>query len=339
MKTKIIPVFLPENQCPFNCSFCNVKVANGDVSIKGKSDIIELIKQSLESLKKHHPESFKEVAFFGGTFTYGDKETIESYLQIVKPYIEKGEINGIRVSTRPDFFDNEIVELFKKYGVLVVEFGVQSFSDKVLKAVKRGHRAEIAEKAVLLSKRHGFKTSVHLMAGLPEQTAETFLKDVKKAIELKVDYVRIHPLVVLKNTLLAEQNYKAPDCSGILPVLSAGVYLLRKSGVKIIKLGLQPTDSLNAKGSVLSGCYHQSLKHLVYSEIYGRFLKKKIEEGVKEIAVSPSDYSYFKGYRGANRDLIEKIRLKKDNNIERETVRINGEKLSIFKEQIYEKVF
>ncbi len=335
MKIKIIPVFLPENQCPFNCKFCNVKVANGDVLIKSKRDIVELIKKSLKTIKKHYPNSFIEAAFFGGTFTFGSLKEIEDYLKIVKPYIDRGEIDGIRVSTRPDFFNKEIAEMFVNYNVTTVEFGVQSFDNNVLKQVKRGHSGEIAKNAVKLSKEYGFKTSLHLMIGLPLQTNEVFIEDIEETIKLKPHYVRIHPLVVLRDTELAKEGFKAPDCKDILPTLAKGVYLLKKNGVEVIKLGLQPTDSLNEKESVLSGCYHQSLKHLVFSEIYRQFLQKQVEKGVKEITISESDKSFFYGFKGSNRDLIEKIILKSDNKIERECVLVNGKVLKIFKEKIY----
>ncbi|BBB32877.1 radical SAM protein [Thermotomaculum hydrothermale] len=335
MKIKIIPVFLPENQCPFRCKFCNVKVANGDVLIKSKRDIENIIEKSLITLKNRYPDSFKEVAFFGGTFTYGKLEEIEDYLKTVKPYIENSLIDGIRVSTRPDFFNIEIAEIFKFYGVTTVEFGVQSFNLNVLKAVNRGHNGEIAKKAVKISKDYGFKTSIHLMIGLPFQTDEIFLNDVKETIKLKVDYARIHPLVVLKDTKLAEEGFVAPDCDETLDTLSRGVYLLKKNNVEVIKLGLQPTDSLNKDNSVLSGCYHQSLKHLVYSKIYRDFLLNLIEKGVKEVTISEADTSFFYGYRGSNRDLIEKIALKSDNKIERESVFVNGRLIRIFEENIY----
>jgi len=336
MKIKIIPVFLPENQCPFTCKFCNVKVANGEVSISSKGDIEKLIENSLKTIEKKYPDAFKEVAFFGGTFTYGSFEEIEDYLKIVQPYIEKGRVDGIRVSTRPDFFDEKIAEVFKKHAVSTVEFGVQSFNSDVLKEARRGHNGEKAKEAVKLSLKHGFKTSVHLMIGLPRQSEKVFLNDIKQTIDLGVDYVRIHPFVVLKDTEFAKEGVKAPDCGDIVEILAKGVYLLKKSGVEVIKLGLQPTDSLNSSGSVLSGCYHQSLKHLVFSVIYRRFLEKLIKNEIKEIAVSPSDLSYFKGYKGMNADLIEKIVVKTDNKIERENVLIGETEVSVFKESLYD---
>ncbi len=336
MKIKIIPIFLPENQCPFNCKFCNVKVANGDVLIKGREDIAAIIDVSLKTLRKRYPFSFKEVAFFGGTFTFGELEQVESYLKAVKPYIDGGEIDGIRVSTRPDFFNKEIAEMFKYYRVTTVEFGVQSFDSTVLKAVKRGHDGDTAKKAVALSLEFGFKTSIHLMIGLPLQSEEVFFRDIEETIKLKPHYVRIHPLVVIRDTELAKEGYIAPSCEEILSPLSRGVWLLKKNDIEVIKLGLQPTDSLNESKSVLSGCYHQSLKHLVYSSIYRKFLLTLVEKGIQEITISDKDKSFFHGYRGINRDLIEKIELKSDNNIEKETVVVNGKIVRIFKEQIYD---
>jgi len=339
LKTKIIPIFFPEEQCPFNCTFCSTKTANGaDSEFHSINEMKSNIETALESIEKHYKNCYTEIAFFGGTFTCYKKDIIEKYLKITEQFVEQKKVNGIRISTRPDFFDNEIVNFLKNYSITTVEFGVQSFVDDILTTIKRGHNAEIARKAVKKSIENGYTTSVHLMCGLPGESEEDFMYSILETIKLKPDFVRIHPLVVMKNTQLAKDNFQAKNCNEIIERLAKGVWLLERNGIKVIKLGLQPTDSLNSNENVISGCYHQSLKHLVYSNLFRRLLLKVHKEfGFKsEITVSESDYSYISGYKKMNCDILIKFeKVGRDKNLKSNEIIVNKTKLNIMSEELY----
>jgi histone acetyltransferase (RNA polymerase elongator complex component) len=89
---------------------------NGRETDVTNSDIVDTIEEYLEILPK---ESIKEVAFFGGTFTGIDKRIQEEYLATVKPYIESGLVDGIRLSTRPDYINEKILDLQKNTVLLL----------------------------------------------------------------------------------------------------------------------------------------------------------------------------------------------------------------------------
>ncbi len=340
LKTKIIPVFLPESKCPFNCVFCSTKTANGENSeFNSLSDLKNQIENSVASIDKFHKNAYKEIAFYGGTFTYGSIEEIEQYLSVAKDYIDNNKVNGIRVSTRPDFFSSDIVSILKKYGVTTVEFGAQSFIDSILKSIKRGHSAKDIENAVMLSKNAGFVTSIHLMCGLPDESEQDFLFSIKETVKLKPNFVRIHPLVVMQNTELAEKGYVAKPCDKLVEMLAKGVWFLERNGIKVIKLGLQPTDSLNSEGVVLSGCYHQSLKHLVYSHIFKTMLEKiATKYGFSsKITVCESDFSYLTGYKKSNCDILNRfLNVERSNILNNNEIIVNDIKLNIMSEELYE---
>ena len=76
-----------------------------------------------------------EVAFYGGSFTGIDK-AIQGSLAVPLKYKEEGKIQGIRLSTRPDYIDHEILSLLKEYKVDTIELGVQSLCDDVLEKVE-----------------------------------------------------------------------------------------------------------------------------------------------------------------------------------------------------------
>ena len=83
-----------------------------------------------ESLKENTKNA--EIAFFGGSFTAIDKNYMESLLSVAAPVVKSGEFAGIRISTRPDAIDSEILDILHKYGVTAIELGAQSMNDEVL---------------------------------------------------------------------------------------------------------------------------------------------------------------------------------------------------------------
>ena len=100
-------------------------------------DVKETIEYFLKNFRDNH--KYVEVAFFGGSFTAIEKEKQEELLEAVQKYIENKKVNSIRISTRPDCIDKEILKRMKKYHVKTIELGVQSTNNYILKRCKRGH--------------------------------------------------------------------------------------------------------------------------------------------------------------------------------------------------------
>ena len=124
-KRYIIPIFVPHLGCPNDCVFCNQKSISGQQKMITKEDIIKTINFYLENIKDK--EAKKEVAFFGGSFTGIDVDKQEEFLQTAYKFIKDGRIDSIRVSTRPDYINKDILKRLKKYKVRTIELGVQSF--------------------------------------------------------------------------------------------------------------------------------------------------------------------------------------------------------------------
>ena len=122
-------------------------------------------------------------------------------------YIDKGLVQDIRISTRPDYISELILKILKGYNVSVIELGVQSMDDEVLLKAKRGHTSEDVVKASELINKYGFELGHQVMVGLPESTLEKELETVRKSIELKPKMVRIYPVYVLKNLYSSESLY------------------------------------------------------------------------------------------------------------------------------------
>ncbi len=180
MKHYNIPIFVSHFGCPNDCVFCNQRKINGR-----ETDItIEDIKDTIESYLKTLPKkSKKEVAFFGGTFTGISRGLQEEYLKVVNRYIVNGDVDGIRLSTRPDYIDEEIVQMLKRYGVTTIELGVQSFDEYVLKKSARYYPIETVERASKLIQKYEIDLGIQLMIGLPGATDES---DFQTALKIDI---------------------------------------------------------------------------------------------------------------------------------------------------------
>ena len=331
MKHYNIPIFISHFGCPNSCVFCNQKKINGRETDVTMEDLRNTIEMYLETLPKN---SKKEVAFFGGTFTGISMGLQKEYLETAYEYIKKGEIDGIRLSTRPDCINYEIVEQLKKYGVTTVELGVQSLDEEVLIATERYYPVRVVEEACKILKEYGIKHGIQLMVGLPKSTFDSDYETAKKVLEMKPDMVRIYPTLVIKNTKMEQMFYQKEyiplSLEEAIERTKKIMALLESNGINIIRVGLQPSEDLREDGVVLGGPFHPAFRELVETEIYHNFFKKIIEKE-KELNIIANEKSISKlvGIKKANKlRLKEYFNIKIDNSIEQENLIVNGKKYS-----------
>jgi histone acetyltransferase (RNA polymerase elongator complex component) len=266
----IIPFFLMNRGCPHRCIFCNERLTAGDRPERITEQVFgETVRVHLGgSRRKRGPV---QVAFYGGTFTGMPAREQRRLLAMAAPFLRQGEIDGIRLSTRPDEIDPAAVELLREFGVTTVEVGAQSLDDAVLERSGRGHTAADAVRAMTLLRESGFETGIHLMAGLPGDSPERFLATVDGTVSLRPDFVRIHPLLVLKDTPLAGEfhrgTYRPLALSGAVSLCKNALKTLEAAGIPVIRLGLQTTRRMEEPGAVVAGPFHPAFRSLVESEL------------------------------------------------------------------------
>ena len=163
-----IPVFIPHLGCPNNCVFCDQRKISGCIYFDESCVENEILK----ALSTLSPEDDIEIAFFGGSFTGIDRELMMRLLKISDKFIDSGRVRSVRCSTRPDYIDSEILKILREHHVETVELGIQSMSDRVLEASKRGHSAENTRAACRAIKESGFKLIGQMMIGLPTSTVD-----------------------------------------------------------------------------------------------------------------------------------------------------------------------
>lgn len=272
-----IPIFIPHLGCPNDCVFCNQRSISGH----GDFDISTVHREIEEALSTVSADDECEIAFFGGSFTGIDRELMIALLDIAQQYIDgKGKrVNSIRLSTRPDYINGEILDILSRYSVKTIELGLQSMDDEVLLASRRGHDALAAERACRLIKERGFYLVGQMMIGLPKSDAEKEIETAEKICALSADAARVYPTVVFYDTelcFMAERgdyellsNEEAVRrCAGVLDVFD-------RHGVPCIRVGLCSSDNLSDEDKVYGGANHAAIGELSMNELYfGRICEK-----------------------------------------------------------------
>ena len=284
-KEYIIPIFVPHLGCKECCTFCNQRKISGELKKVISKDVKTTIDYYLKNFKDE--DRYVEVAFFGGSFTAIPVKEQEELLEAVQPYIKEKKVDSIRLSTRPDAIDKEILKMLKKYNVKTIELGVQSSNNYILKKCKRGHTFEDVKKASKLIRWNGFKLGHQMMVGLPESTSKDDYQTAKDIVKSKPKMVRVYPVLVIKGTEL-EDEYNKEEFMPLTVVQAVErskdiVNLFRKHNIEVIRTGLQNTDKISdptsKESEVIAGPYHPAFGQLVEDAI----IYDKVVEEIKKI--------------------------------------------------------
>lgn len=293
-KEYIIPIFVPHLGCPNACTFCNQKSISGETKMVTAEDVKKTIEYYLSNFKDNN--KYVEVAFFGGSFTGIDEEIQEELLKAANEFIKEKKINSIRISTRPDYIDKKILKRLKKYHVKTIELGVQSTNNYILNTCKRGHSFEDVKKASKLIRRYRFTLGHQMMIGLPESTKIDEINTAKDLIKLKPKIVRIYPVLVIKGTKLEEEcmnkEYIPLTVNQAVDRSKDIVKMFQKKKIKVIRIGLQNTNTIKEPGSsnseVVAGPYHPAFRQLVEASMWYDAIIEKIKRyssKVKEVEI------------------------------------------------------
>ena len=219
---------------------------------------------------------------------------------------------GIRISTRPDCIDDEVLDLLKTYHVTTIELGAQSMDDAVLSANDRGHTAADVRCACELIKAHGFDLGLQMMTGLYQSTPDSDLQTAKEFILLQPSCVRIYPTIVMKGTLLGELYeqglYRPQTLEEAVALCARLIGLFEENDVCVIRVGLHDTESL--KENRLAGPYHPAFKELCESRIMldqAISLLRQRDAGKYTLRVSPQCRSKMTGNKKSNLLALKKL--------------------------------
>lgn len=325
----IIPIFVPHEGCPHNCVFCNQDRITGASDDVTALTVRNTINEYLETIQ--NKSATIEVSFFGGTFTGIREEKQRELLEVAKEFKDKQLIDKIRLSTRPDYINEYILTYLKEYGVNIIELGVQSLDEEVLKKAGRGHSIQDVINASKLIKNYEFVLGHQIMPGLPGDTFEKDISTTKASLKMEPEICRIYPALVIKDTPM-EKMYK---CKEYVPYsleeavnVSKVMYnMYRKSNINVIRIGLQPTESINEGADIVAGPFHPSFRELVEGSLLADIISENIHDKKEaQIHINPKDlsklYANRKLYFNKLKENNKLIEVEQDDKIERGHIKL-----------------
>lgn len=311
----IIPIFVSHRGCPHDCIFCNQKKITGQNTDATAQEVDERIAQFLSTVANPE-EKHIEIAFFGGSFTGMEIQKQEEFLAIAFQWKRKGMIKDIRISTRPDYISREVMEFLIVYGVSIIELGVQSMDETVLRASCRGHTPDDVIRAVEIMGDYDVKIGLQMMVGLPGDTRETINFTADAIISLQPDFARIYPTLVIKDTILEKMYmsglYTPLSLEEAVDICKRLLLKFMKHDIAVIRIGLQPTEAVTIGKEVVAGPFHPAFRQLVESAIFqdalGKFLTRhRIHHTPSmEIQVHPKHISSLVGQKKENIEWMRK---------------------------------
>lgn len=275
-----IPIFIPHLGCPNQCIFCNQRHISGTVQFE-----ISSVKSSVdETLSTVKSGDECEIAFFGGSFTGIDRDLMVALLDIAEEYVKAGSVVGIRMSTRPDYISQEIIDILKGYTITLVELGIQSMNDRVLTYLKRGHTVADTVRAAELLNSNGIPFVGQMMVGLPKSTKEDEIHCAVQICKLGAVAARIYPTIVFCQTELADLTksgeYVALTLDEAVERSASVLRVFNDNNVCCIRIGLSDSENLHSSKTYVAGPNSPSIGEMVKSRL---ILDKIIESVDKEL--------------------------------------------------------
>ncbi len=201
------------------CSFCS-SLGSGDFIGARTESLLKQYEVNKEMMQRKWPDS-KTIAYFQAfTNTY---TSLDNLKRMIEPFLHMDEVVAIDIATRPDCLEDEMIEYFSevsKIKPIWIELGLQTFDDQIGRDFNRGYDSEVFFDTIRRIKKTDIKTTVHLINGLPNESAESMVNNAKILSDLRVDAIKIHMLHLVSDSRLGQQYLKEP-----FPLLSREEYV------------------------------------------------------------------------------------------------------------------
>jgi radical SAM protein (TIGR01212 family) len=188
---------------------------------------------------------------------------------------------GLAIGTRPDCVDNERIELLQglaKDHFILVEYGLQSIYDKSLSYILRGHDYHAFLDAINMTEGRGIHIGAHIIVGFPTETKEEMLSMADEVSGLPVEFLKIHQLQIVKDTVLAEQYLREPFYTfGYNEYIEFLVDFIERLSPEIILQRLFAT----APDDILLAPKWGKTRQQIIRDIEERFIKRNAFQGSK----------------------------------------------------------
>lgn len=182
------------------CTFCNVASFSDE-----QQQQFSIQQQIAQKVKKIHRAQRYLAYFQAYTNTYAEVSILKALYQQA---LNQANIVGLCVGTRPDCVSQPVLDLLLEYQQqgyeIWLELGLQTSHDKTLKKINRGHDFASYQKIAQIAGKKGLNVCVHLIVGLPGETASENLQTISRVIDTGVDGIKLHPLHIVDGSIMAK---------------------------------------------------------------------------------------------------------------------------------------
>ena len=211
------------------CIFCS-EGGSGDFAAEADLPVHDQIMEAKKRVERKNPGG-KYIAYFQ-SFT-GTYAPLPYLRRIFTEALEEEDIVALSVGTRPDCLGEEVLTLLSELNRVKpvwVELGLQTIHERTAEYIRRGYPLSVYDKAVRDLHREGLEVIVHVILGLPGETAEDMAETVRYVADSGAEGIKLQLLHVLKGTDL-EKEY----LEGRVPVMTLKEYVdVLKAVTKVI---------------------------------------------------------------------------------------------------------
>lgn len=192
------------------CTYCNNQTFN-PAYCQTEKTVTQQLEEGKQFFARKYPD-MKYLAYFQAyTNTYGD---VSHVIRLYEEALRVKDVVGIVIGTRPDCMPDELLDYLEelnKRAFLIVEYGIESTDDNVLRRINRGHDYAATVDAVRRTASRGIITGGHVILGLPGDNRESIIREAKLLSELPLTTLKLHQLQLIKGTRMAEEYAERPS--------------------------------------------------------------------------------------------------------------------------------
>ncbi|MRI31580.1 YggW family oxidoreductase [Endozoicomonas sp. OPT23] len=231
-------------KCPY-CDFNSHAMKDGIPEEEYVTALLEDFDQELHTIQGRELHS---IFFGGGTPSLISAKVFDRFLTELQKRITFASDIEITMEANPGTYEHDKFKSYRDVGINRLSLGVQSFQDEKLKALGRIHSANEAYEAIASLREIGFDNfNIDLMHGLPSQTAEDAMSDLRKAIELNPTHISWYQLTIEPNTVFFSKPPKLPQDETLWSIQEQGWDLLEQAGYKQYEISAYSQEGRQAR--------------------------------------------------------------------------------------------
>ena len=192
------------------CTYCNNQTFN-PAYCKTEKTVTEQLEEGKQFFARKYP-NMKFLAYFQAyTNTYAELEALKRKYEEA---LSVTDVVGLVIGTRPDCMPDTLLDYLNELNrrtFLIVEYGVESTNNAILKRINRGHTFEVAQEAILKTAARGIRVGAHIILGLPGESREMLIEQAGVLSALPLTTLKLHQLQLIKGTRMAAEYVDSPE--------------------------------------------------------------------------------------------------------------------------------